>query len=83
MMRFYELHMVNRVEPARALRGAQLWLRDKTLHELQDFIKRLRSAQRLTIDQEAMLMSPIASGEGNEPPYRHPYYWAAFQFFGA
>jgi CHAT domain-containing protein/tetratricopeptide (TPR) repeat protein len=83
MMRFYELHIVDRVEPARALRSAQLWLRDKTLQELQDFIKRLRSAQRLTIDQETMLMSAIASGEGNAPPFRHPYYWAAFQFFGA
>jgi CHAT domain-containing protein/tetratricopeptide (TPR) repeat protein len=83
MMRFYELHLADQVEPATALRRAQFWLRDKTHQELRDFIGTLRKARRLTVEQEAMLKAAIASGEGGERPFRHPYYWAAFQFFGA
>src|SRR5262245_7492397 len=30
MMRFYELHLAGRLEPAAALRSAQFWLRDRT-----------------------------------------------------
>ena len=83
LMRFYELHLAHRLEPATALRRAQFWLRDRSRQELQAFIGTLRKARRLTIEQEAMLKVAIASGEGAEPPFRHPYYWAAFQFFGA
>ncbi len=83
MIKFYDLHFTERLEPAAALRRAQLWLRDATRQELRAFVAGLRSAQRLGAGEEALLQSSLADGAPADRPFRHPYYWAAFQFFGA
>ena len=83
IVKFYDLHFAERLEPAAALRRAQLWLRDATRQELRAFVAGLRSAQRLGAEDEALLKSSLADGAPADHPFRHPYYWAAFQFFGA
>ena len=37
MMKFYNLHLANNMEPALALRRAQLWLRDAALRKSMPF----------------------------------------------
>jgi tetratricopeptide (TPR) repeat protein len=83
MMKFYELHFAKNVEPAAALRGAQLWLRGATVPEIQAFLAEMVRAGRLSSEQGDMLRKSLLSGKANAPPYAHPYYWAAFQFYGA
>jgi CHAT domain-containing protein/tetratricopeptide (TPR) repeat protein len=82
MMRFYHLHFQMHAPPALALRRAQLWLRDARQADIDAFLGDLRRAGRLTAPQEAMLRTSLKGGV-HERPYAHPYYWAAFQFFGA
>jgi tetratricopeptide (TPR) repeat protein len=83
MMKFYELYFAKTIEPASALRGAQLWLRDAAVPEIDAFLLEMLRAGRVSAEQRAMLRKSLISGKANEPPYAHPYYWAAFQFYGA
>jgi tetratricopeptide (TPR) repeat protein len=83
MMKFYELHFARTMEPASALRSAQLWLRDAAVAEIDAFLVQMVRSGRLSSEQEGMLRRSLISGKANEPPYAHPYYWAAFQFYGA
>jgi len=85
MMKFYDLHRSSKIEPATALRSAQLWLRDSTSASLRDFVAQMRGNNRLTREQEATMVSAIvaAATSGGERPFSHPFYWAPFQYFGA
>src|SRR5262245_17425221 len=83
MMKFYELYFAKSTEPASALRGAQLWLRDAQLPEIDAFLAQMVRAGRVSGEQGALLRKSLIGGKPNEPPYAHPYYWAAFQFYGA
>ncbi len=85
MMKFYDLHRSSKVEPAEALRRAQLWLRDSTSRSLRDFVAVMRSNGRLTNGQEATMISAIDAAQragGNDRPFSHPFHWAPFQYFG-
>jgi CHAT domain-containing protein/tetratricopeptide (TPR) repeat protein len=85
MMKFYDLHRSGKIEPATALRRAQLWLRDSTSASLRDFVAQMGSGGRLTEAQKATMLSAIGGGSGtnHERPFSHPFYWAPFQYFGA
>jgi CHAT domain-containing protein len=85
MMKFYDLHRSGKVEPATALRRAQLWLRDSTSASLRDFVAQMGSDGRLTEAQKATMLSAIGGGAGtsDERLFSHPFYWAPFQYFGA
>lgn len=86
MMKFYDLHRSGKVEPATALRRAQLWLRDSTNGTLRDFVAQMRGGGRLTPEQEATMVTAIddtARAGGGDRPFSHPYHWAAFQYYGA
>ena len=83
MMKFYELHFAKAMEPALALRRAQLWLRDAARSEVGAFLLEMVRSGRLSPSQEAMLRKSLSGGAAHDRPYAHPYYWAAFQFYGA
>ena len=83
MMKFYNLHFANSMEPALALRRAQLWLRDAVRPEIDAFLSEMARSGRLPAPHEALLRKSLTSGAGNERPYAHPYHWAAFQFYGS
>lgn len=82
--RLYEGLVHDHLSPARALRQAQLWLRDATNQTLYRFYRALRdqniaSVQAQQMDRE---LRRHALGAPGDRPYSHPYYWAAFVVFG-
>lgn len=85
MMKFYDLHRAHNLEPAVALRQAQLWLRDSASDEIRRFTTQMRSNGRLTETQEASMHRAInaAARTSGDRPFSHPYHWAPFQYFGA
>jgi CHAT domain-containing protein len=81
MHRFYSNLLVERHSPSRALREAQLWLRDATRKHLCDFLEgpvakggvhALQAYSELTL-----------GGDPNDRPFSHPVYWAPFFVTGA
>jgi len=78
MYRMYEL-MAQGISKRSALRAAQLWLRDVTLGELKKHFP--PSAGPQVVDLLETLESEI--GDPTVPPFRSPYWWAAFQMVGA
>jgi CHAT domain-containing protein len=82
MERFYQHWRAEGLAPAQALCQAQRWLRDVTRAELGDyyasFIARLPPAEA-----QAARAALIFTGDPNDRPYSHPYYWAGFTYSGA
>jgi CHAT domain-containing protein/tetratricopeptide (TPR) repeat protein len=83
MMKFYDFYLAKNLEPALALRRAQLWLREATRPQIDAFLTELVQSARLSLSQESLLRKSLTGGTANEKPYAHPYYWAAFQFYGS
>jgi CHAT domain-containing protein len=96
MRKFYELHLAGDRErnmkpmpPARALRLAQVWLRDVTSGELFDFFTAHRGPQSvLTHPKSSKVAAAGAAMFGlDEPDHRPfaetPYHWAPFVYVGA
>jgi CHAT domain-containing protein len=89
MIRFYEYHLKDGLHPAAALRKAQLWLRDVTNSELAEFFAQYK--RQMTDRHTIGIMPELAQEKFREyalrdpdvRPYKHPYYWAAFAFYGA
>lgn len=87
MIKFYTYHLQHGLAPAKALRQAQLWLRDVTnaeLSELFDFYRQsARPGSRLTyaMAQEKFREHTLRDPDGQ--PFADPYYWAPFVFYGA
>jgi CHAT domain-containing protein/tetratricopeptide (TPR) repeat protein len=90
MIKFYEFHLKGDkttgeapMNPAGALRKAQLWLREATAQEmaLADYWEQLNqtSARR---DANAYRWMRYYRAHPDARPYVHPYYWAAFTVTG-
>ncbi len=92
MMRFYELHLGGDGEgslpPVRALRNAQLWLRDLQAGELGSFFReqrRLLESRKPSLDAVAIAAGLARFALEVEPesrPFEDPYYWGSFVFVG-
>ncbi len=86
MERFYQCHLKDEMEPAAALRQAQLWLRDVTAAELRARFREERLAY-MGVRMPATVVNQqyrrFALMKENERPFAQPYYWAAFTFSGA
>ncbi|NJN12987.1 MAG: CHAT domain-containing protein [Richelia sp. RM2_1_2] len=78
MIRFYQ-NLQMRTTIAVALNQAQIWLREVTKPELQQWI--------VTINMDATLKISLRRGFHRLPddakPFREPFYWAAFSVIGA
>jgi CHAT domain-containing protein len=70
MVRFYDFWRKDRLEPAEALRQAQIWVRDTTSQRKADFFK----------DSMPKLFEALIFLEPHK--YTHPFYWAAFTYVG-
>jgi CHAT domain-containing protein len=81
---FYRRHLSEGQEPAKALRGAQLWLRDSTAAELRlaDDYERLYRVSGRT-DKHAYDSMKYYKNNPDIKPFAQPYYWAGFTFSGA
>jgi len=83
MMKFYDFYLAKNLEPALALRRAQLWLREASRPQIEAFLTEMVQSARLSSPQASMLRKSLTSGTADEKPYAHPFYWAAFQFYGS
>lgn len=77
MRRFYELHLGG-MDPAAALRGAQLWLRDLTETHRVAYIT-LRGGMR-AFGLEGVGEVDAQKAADDDRPYAHPYFWAGFTY---
>jgi CHAT domain-containing protein/tetratricopeptide (TPR) repeat protein len=91
MVQFYELHLRgdggSPLPPLRALRLAQLWLRDLSGQKLLDFFRKQRDARErgetsLDAPTIAAGLSRFALEESESRPFADPYHWAPFLFVG-
>ena len=81
---FYRYHIQDGLTPAAALRRAQQWLGKSTAGELDlvsHFERRYRESGEA--DKEAFNRMAYYRAHGDEKPFTHPYYWAAFAYYGA
>ena len=83
MMKFYDLHMAKKTAPALALRQAQLWLRDATRQDVSSFLDDMLRSGRLSSAYADLLRASLTGGAAADRPFSHPFYWAAFQFYGS
>ena len=96
MIRFYEYHLKGDavtgkgpLAPDKALRAALLWLRDVTNAELTEQLKAYKQTEE-TVPRDFYLSNASTKELSHEDtpidsqarPFAHPYYWAAFAFYG-
>ena len=81
---FYRYHLQEGLSPAAALRRAQQWLRESTVDEL-DLVSHLerRYQESGEADRDAFKRMAYYREHRQEKPFAHPYYWAAFAYYGA
>jgi CHAT domain-containing protein len=96
MLKFYDYHLRGdaagaggRTPPARALRHAQLWLRDVTNAELSTLFAKFKQTApdapervRMPYDLAKKNFTRYTLGAPSGRPFAHPYYWAAFILAG-
>jgi CHAT domain-containing protein len=85
MFKFYENVVLDRQPPARALRHAQIWLRDATGHKLALMAHQM--LDRSTREAEPPGFRRWAERQmqperRDAKPYNHPAYWSAFYHVG-
>lgn len=78
MRRFYELWRGGGIGPSEALRQAQRWLRDLSNEELLAYAP--TAAADADVDASP---GPVRDFWLKARSYYHPFYWAAFAFYGA
>jgi CHAT domain-containing protein/tetratricopeptide (TPR) repeat protein len=80
---FYRRHLAEGQEPAEALRGAQLWLREATAEEMK-LSERYEELYRASGRQDvgALRWMRFYRANPQNRPFAHPYYWAGFVFSG-
>ncbi|NCC34343.1 MAG: CHAT domain-containing protein, partial [Chloroflexia bacterium] len=103
MHRFYELHLqgdslagIAPQPPVRALRLAQVWLRDLTYEDMYDYFAQHHELEQARLEPSSGTRMPSTliedgllraeKGEREDPtarPFASPLYWAAFTFSGA
>ena len=88
MVKFYEAHLKEGLAPASALRKAQFWLRDMTNDDLYRLVKQncqrtdLSDQSRLIFESARQQFRDVTLAHPDKRPFTHPYYWAAFAFYG-
>jgi tetratricopeptide (TPR) repeat protein len=92
IVRFYELYLYGDTQlallpqqPLKALRWAQLWLRDLSNNALLTHLQEQRRLLRYHLPVRLLphVRREIQLGKGEERPYKHPDHWAAFVYYGA
>jgi CHAT domain-containing protein len=90
MTRFYELWIREGLEPAQALRQAQMWLRDTSDEHFANYLKeRIRGIgsagepKWIPAPAGKELTQYIVDRGSSRSALRHPYYWGSFAYYGA
>ena len=85
MARFYDLWREEGLQPPEALRQAQMWLRDRTNGEKEEYFKRSLPEYQGTKMPEASAREALHQmllRNKDERSFAHPFYWAAFGYWG-
>jgi CHAT domain-containing protein len=85
MGKFYELYLADNSEnnSARALTKAQQWLKNVTNGNLADLFMEYSNDKGAEIAKLSKAQfEKFARNDPYETPFAHPYYWAAFNFYG-
>ncbi len=90
MAYFYDRWRIDQLEPAEALRQAQIWMRDTTNAQKKVYFKQLLDEQTSTIADETkmaqgtakVLRQVIMLKKPTDREFEHPFYWAAFGLVG-
>jgi CHAT domain-containing protein/tetratricopeptide (TPR) repeat protein len=83
--RFYDYWQIEKLAPDPALRQAQIWIRDTTNQEKADYLETqipALSGDRLSPTVAEHFYEAIAFKDPATKDFAHPYYWAAFGYFG-
>jgi CHAT domain-containing protein len=86
MDRFYHIFRAAQMSYPAALREAQLWLKDVTSDALAEMVgtyRALPDCPETNALARKMFREFALAPAGQEPPFAHPYYWAAFTYSGA
>ena len=80
MERFYYFHLERHFPPSRALREAQIWLRDVTRSKLGEYyLSQLRIGAQ---EAQKPYTKTMLEGDPSDTLFADPFYWAAFIFTG-
>ena len=87
MVRFYEFWRKDDIEPAEALRQAQIWVRDNTNGQKAKYFGSFlpefgRINDHLPVDLASDLYRKLSLRPSDENDFEHPFYWAAFTYTG-
>jgi CHAT domain-containing protein/tetratricopeptide (TPR) repeat protein len=89
MTRFYQLWRSKGLEPPEALRQAQIWLRDTTNGQKQQYFQQFlpefsseSHSTRLPASVADVLYKVLALADDDVRSFAHPFHWAAFQYVG-
>ena len=90
MAYFYDRWRIDHLEPAEALRQAQIWMRDTTNADKKAYFKQLFDGQlpaeadntKMAQETAKALRQRMLLLEPTEREFEHPFYWAAFGFVG-
>ena len=82
LTRFYDLWRKEGLEPAIALRKAQIWLRDTTNGEKLTYFK--TNLHQLPPEVSSFLRNKITdiNADRTDRTFSHPFHWAAFSYTG-
>jgi CHAT domain-containing protein len=80
---FYDLWRIKKLEPAQALRQAQIWMRDTTDAEKLKYFKDVRAGkQTVRMAKATATHLQLHMSNSEQRTYQHPFHWAAFGFLG-
>jgi CHAT domain-containing protein len=81
--KFYQLWQQESVEPARALRESQQWIRDTTNAQKRQFVEEcLQKSPGLPSESMKILSRSMLLSDPNGRDFSHPYFWAPFVYAG-
>lgn len=86
MERFYRFWRAEEMSPAEALRKAQQWVRDTTNRQKEEhygsWVNQMSEGTRMSADAAREMLNTLLIKGPDEHSFEHPFFWAAFGYFG-
>ena len=82
IIKFYQLHKLDKLPVARAMNEAQKWLRDGTQQVFWKWTEQLKNHLKLKQNLIKQIQRYLRKFGPEEKPFADPFYWAAFCAIG-